>query len=202
MKKIILLTAAVLFVCNNIKADDGFAKSVIIGFGPVGYHHVNITHSDDKFKYDYKSYWSANFGYEKQFGGTTVLTQLFYSQGKFDKYVLKGTTDYFDPTQKDDVFSAGLTILAGTTINKYSRLQFPIYIGPGVEYMKGGPFHNIVGHLAVQVRMKFYFTDNIGFYIGGSGRVGYGYKGGSKEKDRYSIVPITAYADAGLVFSF
>ena len=202
MKKQILSMIALLTFSTAAMADDGFAKSVIAGFAPVGYHHVSISHKDDKFSYDYKSYWSANIGYEKQFGGTTVLTQLFYSQGKFDKYELKGTTDFFDPAQKEDVFSAGLTILAGTTINKYSRLQFPIYIGPGVEYMKGGPLHNIIGHLAVQVRMKFYFTDNIGFYVGGSARIGYGYKGGSKENERYSIVPTTAYADAGLVFSF
>jgi len=202
MKKNLLLAIATLFICNSIKAEDGFAKSIIAGFAPVGYHHVGITHKDDKFKYDYKSYWSANLGYEKQFGGTTLLSQFFYSQGKFDKYEVKGATDYFDPYQQENVFSVGVTQFVGTTINKYGRVQFPIYFGPGVEYMKGGPLHNIIGHLAVLARLKFYVTDNIGIYVGGSARVGYGYKGGSKEKGRYTIVPTTAYADAGLVFSF
>jgi len=204
-KRIAVLTFALLAVCCVAKAQEK-ASSIILGYGPVGYIHENIKLGDEKYKYDYKSFWNASFGYEKQFKGACSLTEVSYGQGKFDKYDLTGTSKWFNPAQAEDIYSVSVTQYVGTTINPNMRVQFPIYIGVGADYINGGPFHNLLIDGALKARMKFYITNNFGIYAGATGRLGWGSKKASEKKSSsdsskgYNITNSSWSVDCGIVF--
>lgn len=198
---------ALLAMCTTAKAQEK-VTSINIGFAPYGYIHENITLKDEKYKYDYKSYWSAVIGLEKQLKGVVSLTEISYAQAKFDKYDLKGASQWFNPYQSEDIQDFTLIQYFGMTINPNKRVQFPVYLGIGGEYILGGPLHNIALDGAVKARVKFYITDNIGIYAGGNARYGWGMKkasedSSSKSSDKdYSIGSIVWHIDAGLTIGF
>lgn len=213
--KFFAIAIALLFTCPSVKAwsplslfgiltnDYGGARNLTLGYTPLGYDHIKISMDDEKYKYDYKSYMNFNIGYETQTEGMSYITELAYAKAKFDKYDLTGASVWFNPAQTDDVTSIAFSQLYGRTINNFKRLQLPIYFGPRFEYLSGGPFHNLTINFCVKARLKFYITENIGIYVGGTGLIGWGSKKahekGSSSSGHYNIVPTTAYVDAGLV---
>lgn len=206
MKKTMILIVALLAICTSANAQEK-ATSINIGFAPYGYIHEKITLKDEKYKYDYKSYWSAVVGIEKQLKGVVSLTEISYAQAKFDKHDLKGETKWFNPHQNEDIQDFTLTQYFGLTINPNKRIQFPVYIGIGGEYILGGPLHNLAIDGAAKARVKFYITDKIGVYGGANARYGWGMKKAnddsssvSSDKD-YSIGSIVWHIDAGIVIS-
>lgn len=192
---------ALLLVCIGAKAQDK-SRSLTVSFAPLGYNHVSIK-SSESYQYDYKSYWNASIGYEKQLKGIVSLTEFTYSHADFDKSELKGTPTQFDPTQEVGLTIASITTYAGKTINPNKRVQFPVYIGIGADYTSGGFMHNLVIDVALKARMKFYITNNFGIFAGATGRIGYGLKKASvgyNETDYYNLVLSMWAIDAGLVF--
>lgn len=202
MKKLFLSVICLMAVSLSASAQNK-ARSLIIGFGPVGYIHENIKLDDEKYKYDYKSFWNANIGYEKQFKGVGSLTEFAYGQGKFDEYDLAGTSKWFDPAQAEDIYSVSVTQFFGKTINPNQRVQIPVYIGIGADYINGGPFHNLLIDGAVKARLKLYITNNFGIYAGATGRIGWGAKSasesGSKSSKSYNITNTSWSVDCGIV---
>lgn len=203
--KISTIIIVLLAVCSFVRAQQK-AGNLIIGFGPTGSISEKISMDDEKYKYNYKSYWNANVSYEKLFKGSSTMTEVVYSNAKFDNYDLTGESQWFDPKQEEDLFSVSLTQYYGTTINPNKRVQFPVYIGIGADYINGGPFHNLIISGAAKARMKFYITNNVGIYVGATGRLGWGSKSASESKssssskDSYSISSTVWYADAGIIF--
>lgn len=209
MKTKILALAVVLSAFSmNAKAQK--VRSLTIGVAPVGYTQAKISYSnskrEEKYKYDYKSYFNFNVGYERQFKGVTALTEFTYAKAKFDKYDLEGQSEKFNPMQSEDISSASLIFYMGKTLNPGKRIQFPLYIGIGGEYLSGGPFHNLAFDVAVKARVKYYITDNVGVFAGASARYGFGALGfsrGEKEvatSDRwaYALSNTMCYIDAGI----
>jgi len=188
----------------NASAQDK-VRSLNLGFAPYGYNHVKINGKDDKFIYDYKSYWNASVGYERQIKGVIALTEFTYASAKFDKYDVTGVPQYFNPYHSEDITSYSLFGYVGKTINPNKRIQFPLYIGVGGEYLEGGPIHNITIDIAAKARVKFYVSDNIGIFGGVSGRYGYGTKKESESSNGnkttyYNLGNTMWYLDAGIVF--
>lgn len=200
--KFFLSVVCFMAVCLSASAQEK-ARNITIGYGPVGYIHENIKLDDEAYKYDYKSFWNANFGYEKQFKGVCSLTEVAYGQGKFDEYDLTGTSEWFDPVQEADISTLSVTQFFGKTINPNKRVQFPVYIGIGADYIHGGPFHNLLIDGAVKARMKFYITNNFGIYGGATARIGWGAKSasesGSRNSDMYNVTNTSWSVDCGLV---
>lgn len=203
MKKFVAIAVALFAISMNANAGDG-TLSINIGFAPVGHIHETISLKPEKYKYDYNSYMNFNLGIEKQFKGVTTLSEFKYAQGKFDSYDLDGNSQWFNPKLTDDVFSVSFTQYFGKTINPNKRIQFPLYIGIGGEYLKGGPFHNLILDGAAKARVKFFFTNHIGIFAGGTFRLGWGAKSASESsnsnKDMYSILNTQWSVDAGLTF--
>ena len=193
-------------ICSVVNAQNK-NTSIILGYGPVGSIHEKIVLDDEKYKYDYNSFWNANIGIEKQFKGVSTLTEISYAQGKFDKYDLTGTSKWFNPAQKDDIYSVSVTQFFGKTYNSNKRLQFPVYIGIGADYLNGGPFHNLLIDGALKARLKFFITDNFGIYGGVTGRMGWGSKSASESKssssssDSYLITNTSWSVDCGIMIS-
>jgi len=198
--------AALLAVCTTANAQEK-VTSINVGFAPYGYIHEGIKLKDEKYKYDYKSYWSAVVGFEKQLKGVVSLTEVTYAQAKFDKHDITGNSEWFNPYQKEDIQDFTLTQYFGKTINPGKRVQFPIYIGIGGEYVLGGPMHNLALDGAIKARVKFFISDKIGIYAGGNARYGWGMKKAnsdsssiSNDKD-YTLSSVVWHIDAGVVFS-
>ena len=203
MKKLFSMVAAMLLVSTGASAQEK-ASSLTLGFAPTGYTHVNINLDDEKYKYDYKSYMNVNLGFEKQFKGAVSLTEITYAQAKFDEYELTNpSTKWFNPFQTADIKDFAITTYVGKTIFPEKRVQLPLYIGIGGECIYGGPLHNLAIDLAAKARLKFYITGNFGFYVGATGRVGWGMKSASEKdssnSDAYSVIPTMWALDAGLV---
>lgn len=131
------------------------------------------------------------------------MLELEYAKGNFDRYELKGNSPLFDTTQDKDFMSIGFTAYYGYTINYQKRVQFPFYFGAGLDYNEGGALHNVGLAVAGKLRMKFYFTDHFGMFIGGNGRFSIGARG-DKQKDgvSYNVYASQLNADIGLVYSF
>ena len=202
MKKHLAIIAAMLFVCKGALAQ---VSTLTLGYAPMGFTHVNITLDDEKYKYDYKPYMNFNLGFEKQFKGAVSLTEITYAQVKFDEFDLSTpiNTKWFNPVQQKDIKDFAITTYVGKTIFPEQRVQLPLYIGIGAEYLTGGPLHNLAFDLAAKARLKFYFSDSFGIYAGATARLGYGVKSAS-EKDSsssnsYGVVPTMWALDAGLV---
>lgn len=199
----IAIAILLLLVCMGTKAQNS-SRSLTVSYSPLGYNHVNISLKNEEYKYDYKSYWNVNLGFEKQFKGIVSLTEITYSYAKFDKYKLKGMSDFFNPAQEEDLKTASITTYAGRTFNRNRRLQIPVYIGIGCDYLYGGPIHNLAVDLALKARIKYYVTNNIGVLVGVTGRVGLGTKnakdGDKTKKELYTLVPSMWAVDAGLIF--
>jgi hypothetical protein len=208
-----------LFYCVGVYSQ----RQVIVGVHPYGFANVKY-HNDvlkNKFKYSYKSLLGADLGYEYQGNNHSVLTEISFNYGKFDKYEPSGELPVtFNPEQDDDMFSASFSIYYGFTINPRRRIQFPIYIGPFVDYLKSGVIHNVGLGGAAKLRVKFYISNKIGVFVGATGRFGIYLKDdkvdeNSPEKAKYreekasdgydtdyTINNLTFYPEAGLIFSF
>ena len=200
--KLLIIAVTLMFISPKVMAGDGLVHSINISVAPVGHTHMKISQDKEEYYYSYKSYLGATLSFEKQLGSTTFMSEFFCQKAKFDYYNLKGHTDIFNPAQEEDIFSAGVNLFIGTTINKYHRFQIPLYIGPSMEYVKGGPLHNLVINLALKGRLKFYITDNIGIFAGISGRFGLGLKSGESKNNGYTIHATTTYAEGGLVIGY
>jgi len=211
--KFFLLALMVLFVSAQSSAqlgalmnpvENGGTKNLTIGFSPYGYTQYKIGMGDEKYKYNYKSCMNINLGYESNNEMFSKMMEFSYSWAKFDKSDLKGTSQWFNPNQTENITSIGVSIMAGKTLNSMNRLQFPIYFGPRLEYVKGGPFHNLTINACLKARVKFYFTDRFGIYVGGTGFIGWGSKKAhakGEKGDRYHITPLVGAVDAGLVIN-
>lgn len=200
MKKIFTLAfMAVMAVSASAQEK---VSSLTIGFSPLGATHMmvkakklNIDQTND-----WKSNWNVNIGYERQFKGAVSLTELTYFKGQFDKSKdKKSGTTY---TSGKDIYSAGITTYIGKTIGAQSRLQFPIYIGVGGEYINNdAEIHHLFFDLAAKARLKFYITSSIGIYAGGTYRYGFGTHKveNNGDKESVALTPSTWAVDAGLV---
>ena len=198
MKKFFAIIIALLSISINANAQEK-ATSINIGFAPFGSIQERISLKDEKYKYNYKSYWSAVAGLEKQFKGVTSMTEITYSSAKFDKYDLKGVPEQFNPYQTEDIQDFTLIQYVGKTINPNKRIQFPLYVGIGGEYILGGPFHNLAFDGAAKARVKFFITNNIGVYAGGNFRYGFGMK--KADDDKSSLSNTTDYSIGSIVWN-
>lgn len=198
--KTLAFTIAMLFVAMEVMAQDK-VRSIVVGFSPLGYNHLNVSYKDEKYKYDYKSYINAHVGFEKQFKGITSLTELTYSRAKFDHSDLTGDAN---PARDSDLKTWSITTYAGKTINPNKRVQFPIYLGIGADIIDAGSVGNLIFDFAAKARIKFYITDRFGIYAGGYGRFGWGAKSRSEKSSSnddsvYTVSPSVLALEAGIL---
>ena len=129
------------------------------------------------------------------------MTEIYYGRSGFDKKTLKGVSAYFNPDQEESLNHVGITTYIGKTINPNRRFQLPLYVGIGGDYISGGPFGNLNLDFAAKVRAKYYFSNNMGAFIGGTFKYGIGGKTRGEEDDGYSQNKKLFYLDMGIVIS-
>lgn len=197
-----LWTIVLLGVCTSVSAQSS-VKSIAVSFSPFGITNSQIS-SD--FKYKFKGIMAESFSFEVQNKGFTMLTELSCAHGKFDDYEINSTTDIFNPDDNQNLLQASFTQYVGYTINHNKRLQFPIYLGLGGSYVKGGAIHNFLFDLAAKVRIKFYISNRFGIFAGATGRYGFGEReeerNDAKKPQSFTIGHFLFTPEAGLIFSF
>lgn len=176
-KRMLFIVAALMACCISVSAQETKgASSLTIGFSPFGTTKAKIKKDEEKYEYDYKTYWNVNAGYEKEWNNAfSVLFELSYAHASFDKYDLKGTTVMFNPAQDDDMNHVTAAAYAGMICLQGVRFQFPIYVGLGAEYLKSGKaIDTFVFDVLTKVRAKYYVTDKIAVFVGGNAKWGWG----------------------------
>jgi hypothetical protein len=207
MKKLFFfMSMAMMACCVSVNAQEK-TKSIHVGFSPFGIPSAKLSYSKngEKYKYDYKSYWDLSVGYEKQFKGILSYTEFTYGHATNDKMNLKGTTAWFDPGYVKDINHYALTTYIGTSLNAPHRLQFPLYIGIGGEYVDGKPFRALAFDIAAKARVKFYVGDRFGLFAGANYRIGFGgqsFKKDEAKSEIYSVTNSVFYVDAGAIIIF
>ena len=174
---VLLLTFAVILTTQ------AQVRSFNIGITPaIGMDNINIKHwqqESESFEREYKMHYNTITGINAQFetvfdNSVFILGELSYSSAKFDEYEVEdGNTLPLIPNMMDDinVYSAGAMI----GIRNGARIQFPIGIGPSVDYVSGTPFKHLFLSLNAEVRIKFYLTRVIAVYGGIRGKAGYSF---------------------------
>lgn len=218
MIKRILSLAAVALLCSTSAFAQ--ARNISLTYAPIGMKNVFFKYDDtkEKYKYSYEYTAAASFEYEKNWGGNGTFTKV--SVGKFkarsseldfgdlggDYYYENGKPD-FNVNNFNDGLDISIMEYFSRTINPNKRFQLPIYFGAGLSYLQGAPVHNLTFDLGLMVRAKFYFTNNFGMFVGGSGTYGIGmrtyeaFSSKSTSKD-YMLTNRKLQAEAGLLFSF
>lgn len=203
MKRLVLLLWLCVTCLQSLVAQDvDRAKSLVVGISPLSHIATSVFHSgsDENYNYAYKNGWSVNLGYERQVWGVVTLSELAYTHATFDHYILKGMSKYFDPAQQADINAITFTQYAGWTFNKLKRLQFPVYVGLGGDYIKGGVFSNLTLHGAVKARVKFYVTEHIAVFGGARAYYGFGSKSRSDgSQDVYTLHNSGSSLDLGVI---
>jgi len=168
MKKYIstLLCITLITLSTNAqKKGWSFNAAINPGFGTLD---TQLRHSDDEVHdIDYKQSFGVSAGFEHQGRLVTHLTEFRYVQYKFDEYQLKeGNPVYPLPTTFDDIKSYSLMQYTGLNAMSHEKLQIPIYLGLGLEYLEGEPYHNITAMAGLKIRAKFYLTNRLAIYGG------------------------------------
>ena len=179
--------------------EDG-EKTIYVGFAPYGMTSIKLSpeSNDESIKYKYKSYWNVNISKEGKLGGFGGMVELLFGKAKLDKIKIPDATPAFDYlTNVEDIYMVDASVYGGQVFNQGRRFQFPLYMGGGVGYMNGNPFHHLTGHLAFKFRTNIYITERIGVYCGANYKVGFGGSG-----KLGAMMPQTFFVDAGLVISF
>ena len=178
---------------------DGY-NTLYVGYAPYGFTTISSSpkSSDESIKYKYKSYWNVNICKEGKLRGFGTMVEVLFSKAKFNEIVNPEAASAVNlPTEADDLYVFDASFYGGQVFNKGRRVQFPLYGGAGIDYVKGSPFHHLTGHIGFKFRTNIYITEKFGIYCGANYKIGIG--GSSKLG---TLIPQNFYVDAGLVISF
>lgn len=152
-------------------------KNIQLSVIPFGYQNT-VFNTNDNAKYDlfYGSKLGFSFGYEFAIGKSNSLLELTYTRSKFDSYDASGSNAMTARNVADfgDLSSFAFMYYWGRTIFPSRRFQMPFYFGIGTEVLQGYPFHTMMFDLGAKLRFKFYVSNRVGLFVGGTGKYGLG----------------------------
>ena len=207
MKKILLITALGFFLGVNAQVK---TNNFGVGISPFGMMYVKKEYKQnskvDKVKIDYKSYLNAHLFYERQLGGAGLLIEGTYAMAKFEK-MDNNIINLYEPdaTYAKDVNIYSAAFYGSYAFNKQKRLQVPVYVGIGADFVNGDPINLAFVSLVAKARLKFYISNKIALYGGYNYKTGLGMDGSdnkdSKAPEKSTYLNVN-YADMGVTFSF
>ena len=202
--RLFAIVIALMSVSIGVHAQD-LCNNIYLGFSPLGSSSISFGESDKdtNLKFNYKSCWNASLSKEGIMMGFGYLVELSYGMGKLDKVKIEESPSADIEAmayQADDIWNVSGAVYGGQVFNKGKRVQFPLYLGVGVDYTKGGIIHNIMPFLGVKLRVKAYITNSIGLWVGGNYNLDFiGTK--SFNDNTYTMRASRPFLDAGIVFS-
>ncbi len=202
MKKLILTFLVLAMFASSICAQER-SVSVVVGVNPhLGSLSSKIKFDDEKHNIDYKSTFGVSVDVERQLRGYIIMTEFKYGKWELDEFdPYEGNSLFPIPDTADDLNTFTFMQYGGRTIFPNKRFQIPLYIGIGLDYLQGAPYHNLLFDLGAKARMKFYITDKVGIYGGVDLSWGIGSSGRGMEedsKDSFTISATRSYIDFGI----
>lgn len=204
-----LVLLALGMVAINAWGQEEKAKNIQLSVTPYSFMNKATyqTLELDEYKIHYKSTIGFNLGYEFNIGKATTLAELSYAKAKIDDVTFKpkeeGHEQAFDGKLVfKDLSSFTFMYYWGSTALPGKRVQIPFYLGLGGEVLQGYPFHHFMFDLGAKLRVKFYATNRLGVFVGGTGRWGFGTSnfgnsGNSKSSTHHRTV---INLDAGIMY--
>jgi hypothetical protein len=214
MKTTKLFLALIMAMCmfaTNASADKDKTTNLLIGFTPMAAKTMT------SIKYNAKGAPKDEFTYNKEFGitigiervinGMIVLPELRYFRGSFKKASLPSlgyAMPYpFPYTEYDDLNDFGFMQWLGVTIGAKKRVQVPLMVGIGLDYLKGAPMNNLFFNYGAKARVKIYFTNKVGMFLGGAYEGGMshsnrGIPSGADSDDKFNLKRKVPYGEVGL----
>ena len=179
------------------------AQTYNIGFSPIGNTNVEVSVKSAGVNYAFRNIAGVSFSKELSSDGIGFMTEASYSFGKFDSADMSKKSDAFTIFTGED--GDNVSILTGMVwynyvINAKHRVQFPLGLGFGAGYFRGGPFHHFMGLVGAKARVKFYITNNFGIFAGATYRYGFSSERQAVENTEFSMSIPTKYAEAGIIF--
>jgi len=193
----------------SVNAQDK-SLSVVVGVNPgIGKLSTSLSHGkEEDHDINYKMGFGVSVDIEKQLSGVITLSEFRYGKWKYDSRKMSTDTPMFPmPAHCDDVTSYSFMQYAGRTFFPKKRLQIPVYIGIGADYLSGKPYHNLFVDLGVKARVKFYVTDVVGIFAGADWTYGFGLSSrGMPSSDTHqeymSLSYTRPYVDFGATVNF
>ena len=211
--KHLLVAALMMAVCVGANAQEAegpgpHSSNLYVGFTPFAMRNSKLSEKDViDYRYKYKSAWGLQVNYEKQFKSSfATLWELQYSNAKLDEidYKKVPTDASLLPDEVKDMYAIAVKGYFGRILNNYKTVQFPIYVGLGVEYINAEAMHHAFLTIGFKARVKCYVSDNIALYAGVNGELGGSdmsipHYTGSKKDPSYDLLNKNGYIDVGVV---
>ena len=165
-----------MFIFTTLICAREKSLSLLVGVDPcLGNLSTKIKMGDEKHKINYNAGFGVLFDIEKQLNGAVSLSEFRYGKWKCDECKpYDGTSLFPIPATCDDVNSFSFMQYGGKTIFPKKRVQIPLYIGIGLDYLRGAPYHNLFFDFGAKARIKFYITSKFGLFAGADYTFGYG----------------------------
>ena len=203
-----------MMLATPASAESEKTTNLLIGFTPViGRTSTSIRFNGKgapKDKFTYNKEIGITIGIERVIDGFVVLPEFRYFRGNFKKmeYNSFGATQpyYFPYTTFKDLNDFGFMQWVGFTIGAKKRVQVPLMAGVGLDYLKGAPMNNMFFDYGVKARIKIYFTNKFGMFLGGAYEGGLssskrGIPSGADDDDRFNLKRKTPYGEVGLTIT-
>ena len=181
-----------LLTFTNVFSQKGLNLSVS-PFATTNIYNGSIDGYDAKF--GFKNVMGLQLGYEKELGnGWSFLMETSFFKGDFNEADI---TDDFEGeyilSEFEDYLDFDFTLNFGKTINYGKRIQFPIYLGIGGGYLKGGLASLGFFQMLAKARMQFFISNRLGLFVGTTAKFGLA-------QDSYFFTRIGG--EAGLTINF
>ena len=184
---------------------------MLIGFTPMAGKTTTSIQYDKKGapkdKFTYNKEWGVTLGIERVINGFIVLPEFRYFRGNLDKIKFDTPNPdipVFPYTTYEDLNDFGFMQWVGFTIGAKKRVQVPLMMGIGLDYLKGAPMNNLFLDYGVKARLKIYFTGKVGMFLGGAYEGGLSFSnrgvpsGSNNNFDLHRKVP---YGEVGFTFT-
>ncbi|MCZ2393095.1 MAG: hypothetical protein LC105_04455 [Chitinophagales bacterium] len=207
MKKHLLLTIISVLLTGVLELHGQVKKSTNIAFGGsyLGGQYTKVVYKPEEQKYKakilYQNYYNAHAAIEKLYGGKGFLIEAKYAGSKFNtvenERLLIDVVEDYDPDKNDKKINTYSThVYSVWTIRPQKRVQIPVYLGAGMDYVKGESINQLYVSLAAKLRVKVYVSSRVALYAG------YAYETGtdmSGDKSKITYKNNTYHGDFGLI---
>ena len=187
MKKLFSLLLGAMMLCPMSSFASDKTTNIMIGAVPTLARLKTTIRSEakgaetDRFKYDKE--WGITLGIERVNNGFVVLPEFRYFHGNLKTAKIMPTSTFrysasetptLDYNYKlKDINEFGYMQWLGYSINSRHRVQVPLMMGIGLDWMQGAPMKNLFLVYGVKARIKIYFSQKVGMYFGGAYEAGY-----------------------------
>lgn len=183
----IIVLLSMCFTCIRAQKDYDHVSNIVVSVSPFG---KSFLHIDDKDYYEYQfnfnSLFSIGVHKEKDAGVCGYMWGVTYTHAKYHDYKSYDNSPTLNNVNFNSFNNISLEGLFGINFRHTHRLKFPVYIGLSADYINAGPCRTVTLGLEAKARAKYYISNKVGMFVGGTWHGLFGGKC-SKEYQKYGL---------------